>query len=110
MDDLKPCPFCGAIAEAEQDVDGRWFVCCPVCGAEQCHWLHRNDAESEWNLRAPLTVDEALTVPEVRALHEAAELAYTRLDNGPDASWLDGDELAIRSALVPFRAAMEAKK
>jgi hypothetical protein len=55
-------------------------------------------------LCAPLTVADCLEMPEVRAVVEALELAYSRLDRGREDAWTDGDEMAIRHALTPFRA------
>ena len=62
MSDLKPCPFCGAIAHMatlKQKAVDRFFVCCSNahCIASEHwtfgrHYYRRVDAAMAWNRRA----------------------------------------------------------
>jgi Lar family restriction alleviation protein len=87
------CPFCGANAHIVPN--GRWHIVqCDDCGiaTEVCA---RADAVETWNRRAPLTIDDAMTVPEVRALVRAA-----RLSQGD--GWERAHVMELEEALRPF--------
>jgi hypothetical protein len=66
---------------------------CPVC----CH-LPLVDF---WNHRAPLSVSDALTMPEVRALVDFAQ-QFSFVDDSCDCG--------LCAALAPFLAAMKKEK
>ena len=52
MDDLKPCPFCGGIAELIENVDEDYFfVWCQTCEAETLGCEKKDDAVRAWNRR-----------------------------------------------------------
>jgi hypothetical protein len=52
-DALKPCPFCGGEARAEQGAATAWVECStPGCGGEQWHDT-LEDATLLWNARTP---------------------------------------------------------
>ena len=60
MSDLKPCPFCGAKEDDEDQplgvwwIDDEWKVVCDRCGANT-GWFNRQEREEAieaWNRRA----------------------------------------------------------
>ena len=67
-DDLKPCPFCGAVP-LPVNTNGS-YVFCSECGADGP--VHLTKAVAAWNTRAidPAAIREA-------ALREAAEVRIT---------------------------------
>lgn len=95
--DLLPCPFCGGDANlgyrSAYSVDsGSDFVgcndCCCMIEFDEPKWNARTqsidsssraEAIATWNTRAPLA--EALAVPEVQALVEAAKRALQFTEN-----------------------------
>jgi Lar family restriction alleviation protein len=112
MIQLKPCPFCGEstaqVVEKETYHGGALYdAVCPQC-ARLAGYSTASDAAEVWNRRAPLTVADCLTVPEVRALVEktnkltdSAEWAYL-----PDRT-MHEEWCAATDALAPFLAAMK---
>jgi hypothetical protein len=70
---IKPCPFCGC--EPFRHHPGDNWEECSFCGArgpdmsrDAGQAIFHQDDELPWNIRSPLTVAEALEIPEVRAL------------------------------------------
>ncbi len=74
MDMLKPCPFCGAVAERDPAYDHaiRCSECDMMAGSYTCD----AGAIAAWNRRAdlPPTLEAALALPEIAALVEAAKI------------------------------------
>ena len=52
--ELKPCPFCGAAADAVHEGMHR-LVRCPGCGCRTDLFWSAEDAAARWNRRAPVT-------------------------------------------------------
>jgi hypothetical protein len=83
---LLPCPFCGGeahqcVTQDEGQRNDYDTVGCDLCPAQMERLIYWGDDDAArtkgliaaWNTRAPPTLAEAMTVPEVRALVEAAE-------------------------------------
>lgn len=75
--DLKPCPFCGGTDLEIREMGEEWHVVsCNGCNAEGGYYLPDDSTMPEeaaelWN-RRPTPRAEALAVPEIAALGEAA--------------------------------------
>jgi hypothetical protein len=94
---IKPCPFCGC-EPLRHHPDDDWEEC-SFCGArgpdmsrDAGQEIFHQDDELPWNIRSPLTVADAMEVPEVRALIDW-------LDNGGVGNPQDAFELFM----APFR-------
>jgi len=77
--ELKPCPFCGGEAGKINDATrilGTWNVIhrCPVIGPIKIEASLRENVVAAWNRRAdlPPTLSDALALPEIAALVDAA--------------------------------------
>jgi hypothetical protein len=73
---IKPCPFCGC-EPLRHHPDDDWEEC-SFCGArgpdmsrDAGQEIFHQEDELPWNIRSPLTVADALEIPEVRALIDA---------------------------------------
>ena len=109
MPELKPCPFCGGEAsdggyvkygkplkdifwEGGLPITEAFFCNCISCGVRNIQGAvgHQSRAEAiaAWNTRsdlatpAPITLADALALPEIKALVEAAQAVADRWD-GP---------------------------
>lgn len=51
MEDLKPCPFCGATPEIRSPNDGLSYVICPECGCKTSIVSTSDEAAHLWNQR-----------------------------------------------------------
>lgn len=66
MDNLKPCPFCGAEAIAFPCA-GKYYVKCVACQVETRRDT-RDEAASDWNRRAQ-PANDPITLDELRGMH-----------------------------------------
>ena len=79
--ELKPCPFCGAIAQIENrteyDVGYETYdiVCCTLCDGEMNNTSGREDTISAWNERTD-TLERKL-----EAMQGAIDISYDALEN-----------------------------
>lgn len=51
MEDLRPCPFCGAIQNYESPYYGVCYVICPECGCKTSICTTSGKAAHTWNQR-----------------------------------------------------------
>lgn len=128
MTALLPCPFCGRkpISSASGDGTGLMIECVsPGCPNPHVSFIPPQLAITAWNTRPAPTLAEAMALPEVQALVEAAKEIAAILQaavvagklRGADSYRIGGVYLqtvsdaldATDSALAPFTAAKEPK-
>lgn len=51
MEDLKPCPFCGATPNYASPIDGEYYIVCLGCGCKSDTCLTSDEAARIWNQR-----------------------------------------------------------
>lgn len=108
-DDLKPCPFCGAEMQFEED--GYEHPFSDTCPLDSLYIEDRHVAA--WNRRATPTVQEAAKVPEIaEALRLAGQFAIAcriaRSSLGPHADTGHLEAIALRYIRWPDMTNLDA--
>lgn len=85
MDDLKPCPFCGADDVEYVNPNGCWFAVCYSCEAEGPVAYSADDAAEAWNRRAaPADKQGGGLTGEQRLAVQYAAMRLDLPDNNPE--------------------------